>query len=114
MDTGPIIWCEIKSASLMWIYTIQHYHFTAVFIAIKQKRCHCLQKQLGLQLDGFEILRCYGRYTYTDIRDKAKYPKLLPRGSYFMKLLILEVHGHLVHAEVSHTLNQNTRSLMEG
>ena len=90
VDTGPIIWREIKSASLMWIYTIQHYHFTAVSIAIKQKRrhClqkqrHCLQKQLGLQLDEFEILQCYGRYTYTDIRDKAKYPKLLPWGSYF-------------------------------
>ena len=37
VDTGPIIWHEIKSASLMWIYTIQHYHFKAVFIAIKQK-----------------------------------------------------------------------------
>ena len=57
-------------------------------------------------MDEFEILRCYGRHAYADITEEAKCPKLLPRRSWFTKLLILEVHGHLVHAGVSHTLNQ--------
>ena len=106
MDTDPIIFREIKLVSLLWIYTLQHYHFKTVFIAIKQKRRHCLQIQLGLQLDEFEILRCHGRYAYADINEETKCPKLLPRGSCFTRLLTLEVHGRLVHGGVSHTLNQ--------
>ena len=35
-----------------------------------------------------------------------KYPKLLPCGTHFTKLVIMEVHLHLVHAGVSHTLGQ--------
>ena len=49
VDADHITFREIKLVSLLWIYTLQHYHFKAVFIAIKQKRCHCLQIQLGLQ-----------------------------------------------------------------
>jgi len=105
VDIGPITFREIKLTSLLWIYTLQHHHFWEVFVAIKQKKRHCLQMQLGLRLDEFEILRCHGRYAYADINEDAKHPKLLPRRSYFTKLLILEVHGRLIHSGVSLTLN---------
>ena len=92
---------EIKLTSLLWIYTFQHYHFPEVFAAIKQKKHHCLQMQLGLQLDEFKILRFHGRYAYADINEEKNCPKLLPRRSSFTKLLILEVHSRLIQSEVS-------------
>jgi len=47
-DIGPITSCEIRLTSLLWIYTLQHHHFQEVFVAIKQKKRHCLQMQPGL------------------------------------------------------------------
>jgi len=103
-DIGPITFREFKLTSLLWIYTCQHYHFQEVFAAIKQKKRHCLQMQLGLQLDQFKILHFHRRYAYADISEQKNCPKLLPRRSYFTKLLILEVHGRLIHSGVSLTL----------
>ena len=97
---------EIKLVSLLWIYTIQCYHYRDVFIALKNNKRNCLQKQLGFQEDEFGILRCHGRYANADISEETKFPKLLPRRNYFTQLLILEVHGRLVHAGISHTLSQ--------
>ena len=68
-DAGHITFREIKLVSLLCIYTLQHLYFKAVFVAIKQKRRHCLQTQLGLQL---EILRCYGRYMLMRISQKKQ------------------------------------------
>ena len=62
--------------------------------------------QLGLKPDEFQILRCCGRYANAVITDEMKYPKLLPRGIHFTKLVIMEVHLRLVQAGVSHTLGQ--------
>ena len=62
--------------------------------------------QLGLKVDEFQILRCYGRYVKAVITDQMKYPKLLPLRIHFTKLVIMEVHLRLVHAGVSHTLGE--------
>ena len=35
-----------------------------------------------------------------------KYPKLLPHKAHFTSLVIVEIHEHLVHAGISHTLGQ--------
>ena len=43
---------------------------------------NCLQKQLGLEVDEFVILRCHGRFQNVNMSDLAKYPKLLPRHEY--------------------------------
>ena len=74
---------EIKLVSLLWIYTIQCHHYRDVFIALKNNKRNCLQKQLGLQEDEFGILRCHGRYANADISEETKFPKLLPRRNYF-------------------------------
>ena len=97
---------EIKLVALLWVHTIQHHYYKDVFIALKSNKRNCLQKQLGLQEDEYGILRCYGRYANADISEEMKCPKLLARKNFYTELVILEVHGRLVHAGISHTLSQ--------
>ena len=78
-DSFSVSASDIKIAVLLWVYSVQHYHFNDVCIAIKKKRKHCLIQQLGIREDDFEILRCYGRFLNAEINETAKYPKLLPR-----------------------------------
>ena len=54
----------------------------------------------------YTVLRCYGRYANAAIAEETKYPKLLPRRVHFTSLIIIEVHQHLIHAGISHTLGQ--------
>ena len=96
---------DIKAAKLCWVFVIQRRNFGDVFNAIEKRQKNGLQKQLGLRVDKFNVIRCHGRFLNADLSEDAKYPKLLPRQEYFMKLLIQEVHESLVHAGVSHTLS---------
>ena len=66
------------------------------------KRKNCLQMQLRLNIDEFQILRCYGRYTNAAITEEMKYPKLLPRKAHFTSLVIVKIHERFVHAVISH------------
>ena len=97
---------EIKLLAILWVYTIQHHYYKDIFLALKKNKRHCLQKQLGLQEDEYGILRCHGRYANADISEDMKCPKLLPRKDFFTELVILEIHGRLIHAGISHTLSQ--------
>jgi len=106
LNHGCITPFEISVVSVLWVYFIQHRRYKDVYVAIEKKRKHCLQKQLGLEIDKYGVLRCHGRYNYADLTEETKIPKLLPRYEHFTKLLIEEVHQRLVHAGVSHTLSQ--------
>ena len=77
-DSLSVNTSDIKIAALFWVYSVQHYHFNDVFIAIKKKRKHCLVQQLGVREDELGILRCYGHFLNAEIIETAKYPKLLP------------------------------------
>ena len=46
-QSNPITFHEIKLLSLLWISYIQHRQYPDVYIAIKNNKKHCLQKQLG-------------------------------------------------------------------
>ena len=92
---------EIKLLAVLWVYNIQHHYYKDRFLALKKNKRHCLQKQLGLG-----ILRCHGCYANAYISEDMKCPKLLPRKDFFTELVILETHGHLIHAGISHTLSQ--------
>ena len=96
---------EIEMASLLWISFIQHRSYGDVFAAIKNKK-NCLQMQLGIKMDKFEVLTCYGRYSNADLDEETKCPQLIPRGEIFTHLLIEEIHQRLIHAGVAHTLSQ--------
>ena len=98
---------EVILSHLWWIFAIQHKYFEEVYSAfrIKEKIAY-IQIQLGLKVDEFQILRCYGCYANAPITEEMKYPKLLRCKTYFTGLVIMEVHLHLVHAGVSHSLGQ--------
>ena len=85
-ERGSIIAKEIKLVCLLWIYVIQHRYFEEVYAALKDKRKDSLQMQLGLNIDEFQILRCYEHYTNVTITREMKYPKLLPRKAHLQVL----------------------------
>ena len=105
-DSGFISAQEVKLSSLLWTSFIQRRQYGKVFVAIKNKRRHCLVMQLGLNTDEHNVLRCYGRYLHADMTEEAKYPKLLPHREHFTHLVIQEVHNRLVHSDTSHILSQ--------
>ena len=88
----PISFREIKIVSLLWVSVIQRRRFRETYLAIQRGKRHCLQTQLGVKLDKYDILRCHGRYDNADFSQEVKCPKLLPRGEHYTQLLILEVH----------------------
>ena len=104
-QSDPITFQEIKLLSLLWISYIQHRQYPDVYIAIKNNKKHCLQKQLSLKITQFEILRCYGRYLHADLTEETKYSILFPHYERFTYLVIQEIHRRLIHADVSHTLS---------
>ena len=63
-------------------------YFEEIYSALQHKRKNCLQMQLGLKVDEFQILRCYGHYANAVITDEMKYPKLLPHRIHFTKLVL--------------------------
>jgi len=87
---------------VLWICVIQHRQYKEVYVAIEKKRKHFLQRQLWLEINKHGVLRCHGIYTYAEFTEEAKLPT---HYELFTKLLIEEVHQHLVHAGVSHTLS---------
>jgi len=103
-DTGSIYFRDLVSAKLLWVYVVQHRTFADVFRALITKQKNGLQKQLGLELDKYGILRCHGRFLNAELSEDTKYPKLIPRHEYFTRLVIREVHERLIHAGISHTL----------
>ena len=60
--TLPRLELLIKATRLSWVYVIQHRRFAEVFNAISRNQKNGLQKQLGLKVDQFSILRCHGRF----------------------------------------------------
>ena len=105
-DKGQVSTRDIQLLGLSWIHFIQQDCFEDVFTALKDNKKHGLINQLGLKKDDHHILRCYGRYANADTNIETINPKLLlPHKNCFLNLVILEVHGRLIHVGVSHTLN---------
>ena len=55
-ETESIIYKGIKLVCLLWIFAIQHRYFEEVYAALKDKGKNCLQMQLGLNTDEFQII----------------------------------------------------------
>ena len=62
-----------------------------------------LVKQFGLQRDQLGIIRCHGKLAHVHATSQ---PALLPRQHRLTVLIILDIHGRLLHAGPSHTLAQ--------
>ena len=67
---------------------------------------HIKRNQLNPKIDDDGIIRCYGRFTYTDLPQEAKTPILLPRNEKFVHLLVEDYHKTMFHAGVNHILDQ--------
>jgi len=48
-------------------------------------------------IDSEGLLRCKGRYDNVDLAESVKYPKVLPKGEYYTKLIINDYHSRLIH-----------------
>ena len=62
---------DIRVAKLLWLFVVQWKNFSDVFVAIVKGQKNCLQKQLGLKIDKFGLLRCYGRFLNGNIPTKT-------------------------------------------
>ena len=70
----------------------------------KTLRDHKLIKQLGLFLDNDNTIRCRGRIQNSVLDYNTKHPVLLPKTSWFTKLLIRDAHQNTLHGGVNETL----------
>ena len=104
---SPLTAQELKGAKLLWESRVQDGYFPDVIKAIKNGQRNNLKDQLGLQLDGSELLRCHGRLVNADLVEGARLPKLLPKKEHFTDLVIKDYHKNLLHAGTSQTLVQN-------
>ena len=75
----------------------------------KKTRFNDLKKQLNLFCDDNGLWRCGGRLKNADMKYDTKYPYLIPKESYFAKLLVINSHEEVLHDDVKETLN-NLRS----
>ena len=77
---------------------------------VQQKYCRVMKPnvvhQLGIKLDSDGVMRCHGRLHNAELPYDAKFPKFLPAGDHFTKLVVEDCHLRLFHAGVSHTLAQ--------
>ena len=95
---------EMKLAEHLWIKMIQKKNYPDVLQALKEEKSHTLQHQLGLFIDQKGLMRCAGRFPIPDSPLNENFPVLLPRTEIFSKLLVEEVHDHIFHGRVNHTL----------
>ena len=51
MREGSIYSDEIRNATLLWLYVIQHRKYHEVLNDIEKHRKNCIQQQLGVKID---------------------------------------------------------------
>ena len=88
----------IELAEKRWIISEQEHYYPSVIKILNGQNCNnknSLINQLQLFIDPDGIIRCSGRYKYSDISYNLKYPILLPKQSHLlqplhqMKLLLI-------------------------
>ena len=83
--------------------------YSDVLQAMKNKKPNTLIHQLRLFLDPDGVIQCAGQFPVPT--DKAKsstvltpFPMLLPMGETYSKLIVEQVHEHIMHGRVNSTL----------
>ena len=97
---------SVCMARILWEYAVQNRQYLNVLNDMRKGKRNNLQRQLGLQIDEWGLLRCYGRYSNANLSFNAKYPKVIPRLEYFTHLVIKDAHERMLDSGVSHTLAQ--------
>ena len=97
---------SVCMARILWEYAVQNRQYLSVLNDMRKGKRNNLQRQLGLQLDEWGLLRCHGRYSNANLSFNVKYPKPIPRSEYFTHLVIKDAHERMLYSGVSHTLAQ--------
>lgn len=83
------------------IINLQKQHFSNEYKGIETD----LVRSLKLFKDNEGLLRCKGRFDYTDWTEDKKHPILLPKNTDFTTKIIETIHKNNFHVGVSHTLS---------
>ena len=97
----------IERAEKLWILNEQKTHYPEVIDKVTgeiSQRKRNPVKQLDLFIDSEGILRCSGRYKYTDITFKSRFPILLPKYSHLTSLIVQYKHVKVKHGGMKATL----------
>ncbi|XP_062511855.1 uncharacterized protein LOC134187719 [Corticium candelabrum] len=89
---------SVCNARILWEYAVQNRQYINVLNDMRKGKRNNLQRQLGLQIDEWGLLRCHGRYSNANLSFNAKYPKLIPRSEYFTHLVIKDAHERMLHS----------------
>ena len=90
---------EYCKAEHLWLVFMQH-------DVTKIANYKQLQKDLNLQKDEENIIRCRGRLKNAPMEHDAKYPIILPKNCKFTELVVKHCHKLVFHNSVRETLNQ--------
>ena len=104
MEDGPLTATELQRAKLVWDLYIQNKCYSEVIQSTKQGKRSDLGNKLNLMIDNDGLLRCKGRYDNVNLEETTKYPKLLPKGEHYIRLVIEDYHCKFLHSGVSQTL----------
>ena len=94
-------------AEKKWIRNEQRKHYSAQIPYLKgeaSKPAGSVSRQLDLFIDKEDQIRCAGRYKYSSLSYRQKYPILLPKDSHLTTLIIEDRHRRVKHAGVKITL----------
>ena len=98
-----------KHAERRWISNEQNKYYGVIMPYLTGKDSKpppSIPNQLDLFLDKNGVIRCYGRYKYSNLSYSVKYPILLPKESHLTTLIIRDRHRRVKHAGVKTTLTQ--------
>ena len=104
MEDGPLTATELQRAKLVWDLYMQNKCYSEVIQSTKQGKRSDLGNKLNLMIDNDGLLRCKGRYDNVNLEETTKYPKLLPKGEHYIRLVIEDYHCKFLHSGVSQTL----------
>ena len=91
-DAGQITSSETNVAEKMWVKEIQSE-------LLKLKDYKKVKESLSLFEDADKIIRCHGRIEAADLPYDTKFPILLPSDHYLTRLIVLQCHEDVMHAQ---------------
>lgn len=97
----------IELAEKRWIMSEQEHYYPNLIKILNGQICNkksSLINQLQLFMDSDGIIRCSGRYKYSDMSYSLKYPIFLPRQSHLTTLIVHHRHVRAKHAGMKITL----------
>jgi hypothetical protein len=100
---------DLYLVKMEWVKVIQSNYFADVVKALTTNEKHALVGQLGLGLDEHGMIRSYSRYDNADMEEESRNPALLPKNSWFTRLIVRDNHERLLHSGVLHTLSETRK-----